>query len=251
MLILLPPSEGKFAPARGKPVHPETWPVPLGAAREEMLASLMRLSQGDPDTAARVLGLGVSQWDEIERNAFLLAAPAARADRVYTGVLYEALSFDTLSNSAKRRAANRVLIMSSLFGVVAPTEHIPAYRLSGGVTLPDLGSVAGFWRRHLDPVLRERLGSGLLVDLRSTTYAGFWKPADDIPRVTVRVLQERDGKRSVVSHFNKATKGRLVRALLEDGRDPRSPRGFAELLTDLGWRVERDGSAVDVIVTEV
>ena len=57
--------------------------------------------------------------------------------------------------------------------------------------------------------------------------------------VTVRVLHEVDGTRQVVSHFNKATKGRLVRALLEDGRDARTPAAFASLLADLGWNNEQ------------
>ncbi len=42
----------------------------------------------------------------------------------------------------------------------------------------------------------------------------------------------------MVSHFNKATKGRLTRALLEDGRTPRRPAALADLLRDLGWKVE-------------
>jgi uncharacterized protein len=65
-----------------------------------------------------------------------------------------------------------------------------------------------------------------------------------------------NGRRQVVSHFNKATKGRLVRAVLEDGRDPRTPTSFAALLTDLGWTVEAgaataSGTQLDVVVGEV
>ena len=47
----------------------------------------------------------------------------------------------------------------------------------------------------------------------------------------MRVLHESGGKRTVVSHFNKATKGRIVRALLEDGADPRTPKALAETVT--------------------
>jgi cytoplasmic iron level regulating protein YaaA (DUF328/UPF0246 family) len=102
------------------------------------------------------------------------------------------------------------------------------------------------------------LGRGLLVDLRSSTYAAFWRPPADLaPRVaTVRVLHESGGTRKVVSHFNKATKGRLVRALLEDGSAPRKPGDLADLLGDLGWKVEtgepgRAGTQLDVVVEEV
>ena len=60
----------------------------------------------------------------------------------------------------------------------------------------------------------------------------------------------------MVSHFNKATKGRLVRALLEDGAQPATPAAFADLLRDLGWKVEegdpgRAGTRLDVVVSEV
>ena len=65
-------------------------------------------------------------------------------------------------------------------------------------------------------------------------YAAFWRPAG-LPRVaTVRVLHEVAGRRQVVSHFNKATKGRILRALLENGANPRTPARLAEALRDLG-----------------
>jgi hypothetical protein len=59
-----------------------------------------------------------------------------------------------------------------------------------------------------------------------------------------------------VSHFNKATKGRIVRALLEDGANPRTPAALADTLTRLGWTVETGeptakGTQLDVVVTEV
>jgi cytoplasmic iron level regulating protein YaaA (DUF328/UPF0246 family) len=151
-----------------------------------------------------------------------------------------------------------VAIVSSLYGLVRPGERIAPYRLAGGVSLPGLGGVAAHWRRHLDPIVGDLAGRGLVVDLRSSTYAAFWRPAPDLaPRVvTVRVLHEVSGRRQVVSHFNKATKGRLVRSLLEDGRDARTPSAFTTLLTDLGWVVEpgpttKTGTQLDVVVREL
>jgi len=131
----------------------------------------------------------------------------------------------------------------------------PAYRLSGDAVLPSLGSVAGVWRDALGPEITGLVGDGLLVDLRSSMYAAFWRPSG-LPRVaTVRVLHEVNGKRQVVSHFNKATKGRIVRALLEDGANPRTPARLAEALRDLGWLVEetqaRGTVQLDVVVAEL
>jgi hypothetical protein len=139
--------------------------------------------------------------------------------------------------------------------MVAPTDRIPAYRLSGDAALPGLGTVAGVWREALGPEIAGLVGDGLLVDLRSGMYTAFWKPVG-LPRVaTVRVLHEVNGRRQVVSHFNKATKGRIVRALLEDGANPRTPARLAAALRDLGWTVEETPAKgtvqLDVVVSEL
>jgi cytoplasmic iron level regulating protein YaaA (DUF328/UPF0246 family) len=251
VLILLPPSEGKTAARRGKPLDLAALDFPdLTAPREQVLDALVELCAGDPDVAAKTLGIGTTQLDLVDLNARLRTAPTHRADQVYTGVLYDALGVGTLTPAAKRRATARLAITSSLFGLVRPSDRIPAYRLSGDTTLPGLGPVAATWREHLGPVVTDAVGGGLLVDLRSGTYQAFWRPAG-VRTATVRVLHEHEGKRKVVSHFNKATKGRIVRALLEAGADPRTPVRLAEALRDLGWQVEEDGGHLDVVVSEL
>ena len=259
MLILLPPSEGKTAPRRGKPLDLSALSSPdLTGTRTTLLRALTDLCRDDPDRAATVLGLGPGQRDLVERNAGLASAPTARADAIYTGVLYDALGLATLSAAARRRATARVAVTSSLFGIVRAGDRIPAYRLSGDATLPGSGSVAGAWRDVLGDAVREALGNGLLVDLRSGTYAAFWRPEPDLARrvATVRVLHESGGRRTVVSHFNKATKGRIVRARLEDGANPGTPKALAATLTRLGWTVEvgertSKGTQLDVVVADV
>lgn len=260
MLILLPPSEGKSAPRRGRPLDLDTLSSPgLTPVREQVIDALVTVAYR-PD-AAEILGLGGTQAGLVELNAALRNAPTARADAIYTGVLFDALGFATLSPAARRRATSRVAITSSVFGIVRPGDRIPAYRLSGDVTLPGLGPVAAQWRDHLGEAIGDAVGSGLLVDLRSSTYAAFWRPAAAGPggrnrTATMRVLHETDGVRKVVSHFNKATKGRIVRDLLEAGANPRTPTALAGALRDLGWVVEegeptKSGVQLDVVVSEV
>ncbi len=259
MLILLPPSEGKTSPRRGKPLDLTSLSFPsLHAPRAEVLDALVALcSVGTPEgaaAAAQVLGLGPTQADEVARNGTLGSAPTARADQVYSGVLYEALDLSSLDGPARRRASSRLAITSGLFGLLRPTDRIPAYRLSGQVTLPGLGPVARHWSRHLAPAVEEAAGTGLVVDLRSGGYLPFWRPPKTSRQVVgVRVLHEVDGRRTVVSHFNKATKGKVVRDLLSDGSTPRTAQRLSELLGDLGWKVE-DGERpgqLDVVVTEI
>jgi uncharacterized protein len=256
VLILLPPSEGKTAPRRGAPLDLSRLAFPqLEEARAELLDALVTLCSGEPEKAADVLGLGPTQLSEVHRNAGLATAPTARADHVYSGVLYEALDLPGLTGPAKRRATSRLAVTSGLFGLVRPGDRIPAYRLSGQVALPGVGPVARFWGARLAPAVEEAAGGGLVLDLRSSAYTPFWRPAkaqaDRV--VTVRVLHESDGRRKVVSHFNKATKGRIVRDLLVDGAAPRRPAQLLELLRDLGWHAESAGAptSVDVVVREL
>ncbi len=260
MLILLPPSEGKTAATRGKSLDLGALDFPeLQAPRAEILDALVELCRQRPHDAAGILGLGPSQRDLVQRNAALASAPTARAERIYTGVLYEALDLMSLDTAARRRAARQVVIMSGLFGMLRPQDRVPAYRLSGTVALPGVGRVASHWSRHLSPAVEDAAGDGLVLDLRSGAYTPFWRPdrarADRV--VTMRVLHEQAGKRTVVSHFNKATKGRIVRDLVTAGTSPRRISDLVGLLGDLGHRAElhpphsgRPGQ-LDIVVAEL
>jgi cytoplasmic iron level regulating protein YaaA (DUF328/UPF0246 family) len=107
-------------------------------------------------------------------------------------------------------------------------------------------------------VLPEVAGSGLVLDLRSSAYAAAWKPKGEVAGRTASVRVLHAPTRKVVSHFNKATKGRIVRSLLESGVAPKGPAELVEALRDLGYVVEVEvpkgaGRAwtLDVLVDEV
>ncbi|WP_329583951.1 peroxide stress protein YaaA [Kitasatospora sp. NBC_01250] len=258
--VLLPPSEGKAEAPDGPPLAPAGLSLPaLTGARERVLTALVELCRGDEDTAAEVLGLSKGLRGEIARNAALRTAGTLPAGELYTGVLYDALGLGKLDEAAYARAERSLLIFSGLWGAVRLGDRIPAYRCSGGVKLPPLGALGTYWRGELAEVLPGE-ADGLVLDLRSSAYAAAWKPAGEtIARTaTVRVLQERDGRRTVVSHFNKATKGRLVRDLLNSGAEPATPGALLEVLRELGYTVEvaaagtaRKPWQLDVVVTEI
>ncbi|MFG2820332.1 peroxide stress protein YaaA [Kitasatospora sp. NPDC048365] len=265
MLVLLPPSEGKAAPEAGAPLEPDALSLPgLAGAREAVLAALVELCAGDEERAAEVLGLSKGLRGEVAKNAALRTAGARPAGEVYTGVLFDNLGLAKLDEAAYARAERSLLVFSGLWGAVRIGDRIPSYRCSMGVKLPPVGALGPYWRKEMDAVLPEAAGDGLVLDLRSSAYAAAWKPAGAVVArtATVRVLQERevDGvlKRSVVSHFNKATKGRLVRDLLNAGVEPGSPGELVDALAGLGYRVEvsvrgtaRKAWQLDVIVTDV
>jgi hypothetical protein len=238
VLVLLPPSEGKTAPAAGPALDLARISLPaLTPARTRVLDALTRLARSDPDHARAVLGLSARQAGEIGRNAALHRAPTAPAAEVYTGVLFAALDAPTATEDVRQRLASWVLVWSGLWGVVRLDDPIPAYRLSGAVALPGPGRLSSYWRGPLAAVLDEVAASQVVLDLRSGTYASTWSgPAGRT--VVGRVLHEHDGRRTVASHFNKATKGRLVRALAAAGADPDTPEALVEAVRAAGFRAE-------------
>lgn len=232
-MILLPPSEGKTAPAVGDPVDLDELVFPsLNKTRERLLGVLSRLTF---PRALKYLDISPGLQEEAERNLTLRTAPAAPAREVYTGVLYEHLGLGTLPD-------DRVLIASALWGFVRPSDRIPAYRLSMGATLPRIPSLPVLWR---DPLRRAMDDSGLIVDLRSGAYAAAWKPKH---ATVVGVRAFTNGK--TVSHMVKATRGDVARILLS--HDPvETPEEVASLVRAAGLQVELTGSGrtwnVDVL----
>ncbi len=231
--MLLPPSEGKTAPRRGAPVEVASLSAPeLGPMREKVLDALVEASARAD--AVQVLGVGASLADEVARNVLLREAPTAPARQVYSGVLYAAAGLDRLTPTGRRRAAEHVRIASGLWGLVSPEDHIPAYRLSMGVDLPGVGPLASAWRPLVDEQLATLASDELVVDCRSSTYAASGRPPADARWVAVRVLREADGRRAVVSHNAKHTRGVLTRHLLtRRGKAPETAEQLARVAAEL------------------
>jgi cytoplasmic iron level regulating protein YaaA (DUF328/UPF0246 family) len=223
--ILLPPSEGKTAPSEGAPVDFDALAFPgLTKTRERLLSVLSKLTL---PRALKYLDISAGLADEAERNLTLRSAPAAPAHEVYTGVLYEHLGLGSLPSE-------NVLIASALWGFVRPSDRIPAYRLSMGSTLPRINSLPALWR---DPLRKAVPDEGLIIDMRSGSYAAAWKPKQ---ATVVGVRAFDDGK--IVSHMVKATRGDVARVVLSANALPETPHDVATLVRDAGLSVELNGS---------
>ena len=179
MLILLPPSEGKSSPERGRKLN---------------LKNLF----GSPDLTDIRTKLLESR-PEIDQT---LCRPAYE---IYTGVLYQSLNWESLSTAAKKRGSESILIISALMGAIRIDDIIPAYKLKITTSL---------WKKPLAHLL-ESLDSDLIIDCRSSTYSGVWIPPHH-KTVAVRVFQLKGGKKSVITHMSKKYRGELVRHLLQN-----------------------------------
>ena len=110
------------------------------------------------------------------------------------------------------------LVFSALFGPVRLTDLITPHRLSGSVKLPGQGSVASIWAKALKELLTQQLSGHVVVDLRSAEYGAMYRPLRGgecvMLNIGVAKVNPATGKRSVVSHWAKHTRGLLAGALL-------------------------------------
>lgn len=248
MIVLLPPSETKRQGGDGPALSLAALSSPsLNGTRDALVGELVDLAADRP-ACRKALGISASQDAEIDRNAALREAPTLPAIQRYTGVLYDALDVDSLRGAAAERARSRLAIGSALFGLLRADDLIPAYRLSAGSKLPGSASLLARWKPVLEPVLAELAERELVVDLRSGSYAALGR----VPgAVSVDVVAEHaDGRRSTVSHFNKAHKGRLARALATTRSEPADASAVAAVARRADLRIDRRADHLTVVVQE-
>ena len=182
-LILLPPSEGKWAPARGKPIDLDGLSFP----------GLTRLRDGLLDEELR-------------------EAPTTTAARLYTGVLYAALDIATLP----RGAARNIVIISAQFGALRPNDRVPSYRRELNAAYWRAGLAQALDEAATGRLIVDCRSATYVAAWRPSR-------ASRATRVQLAVVEEAAGVRRVVSHMAKKTRGEVARHLLVSGARPRTP----------------------------
>lgn len=250
MRILLPPSAGKTTKESTNHLQLEKlWQAEhLTQTRRQLINDVQNTAL--LADAAQIFKLGPKNAHEISQNLEIYDAPALAAWQLYDGVLYEAAKFAQIFSSGEpsqgsqgqvgnhrgdqrqgsqgqgnqpqggqRQLEELTLVFSALFGPVRLTDLITPHRLSGSVKLPGQGSVASIWSKALKELLTQQLSGHVVVDLRSSEYGVMYRPARGGECLTLNIgvakVNPATGKRSVVSHWAKHTRGLLAGALLE------------------------------------
>lgn len=223
MLILLPPSEGKAQRGRGRPVDLAHMSFPeLADARDHVLEALSTTS-ARPDALARLTApAGVAA--EVARNVHIRDLGTLPAERLYTGVLYDALDVVSMDTAAKRRARRWIVVTSALFGAVRLADRLPPYRLPICARLDEIPGLEAYWRPHLAEPLAAAAGRGVIVDCRSGSYLPVWRPEPDLAEQWVQIRVPG------ASHYAKHTRGLVARHLCVVGSSATHVPALAEEL---------------------
>jgi cytoplasmic iron level regulating protein YaaA (DUF328/UPF0246 family) len=237
-LILLPPSEGKATGGDGPAWTPGTMALDLDGRRDRVLASLETAMRGGEAARSKRRGVkGAALAAATEANRRIRGSPTMPAIERYTGVLYDALDARTLHIAGRRRLDGSVLIVSGVWGAVAPSDLIPDYKLKMGATLPRLGKLSTWWRDDLSAAIAERAVGRRIWNLLPNEHAAAWRAPDGLAQWSVRFLEPgKDGTLVAVGHWNKFLKGALVRHLLT--HPSTTPETLASWEHPSGYRYE-------------
>ena len=140
---------------------------------------------------------------------------------------------------AKTKFEAENFVVSALFGLISITDQIPVYRLSGDTVVPKIGSLTKFWSESVSALITDQ--DEFVIDLRSGNYVKLGPIGKDIADQVVvpRIMQKMTkGAPKVVSHSNKATKGRLVRALAQSAKSVTSIEQLADITAKVALDVE-------------
>lgn len=157
-------------------------------------------------------------------NRTLAGAPTLPAARRYTGVVWDHLDVVGLAASVRRRAGDRVAVVSGLHGLVMLQDPVPDYRLKMAARLAPLGLMSTWWRPAVTEAVATWARRRVVVDLLPKEHRAAWQPDRsafaDLVQVDLVELGASGGAR-VVGHEAKAAKGLLARHLLLASGDPR------------------------------
>ncbi|MBP5801784.1 peroxide stress protein YaaA [Microbacterium maritypicum] len=248
MKILLPPSETKHEGGDGSPLDLDSLVLPsLNERRSAVLEALIDLAS-DEEAARRVLKLSERQRGDIAHNRALRSSPTMPAIDRYAGVLFDALDARSLSSVSRRWLGEHVWIHSAPLGPVGALDALPAYRLAAGTSLPGLPALRRHWAEATSAAIAEADPS-FVLDLRSEAYVALGPVPGSVSSAYVRVVTAHG---RALNHFNKKSKGLLVRAIAEDRPRVSSLRGLRAWAQKRGI-VFRDGAepgTVELVVEE-
>jgi len=141
------------------------------------------------------------------------SATPGPAIEVYTGVLYAALGWATLSKAQQGSGQSSIVIISAKYGALRPLDPIVPYKekIVNKEMAPKVAAV-------LDEITTE-----LIIDCRSSTYQTVWlSPIDNT--IEIKVFTTVDGEKKVITHMSKKTRGEVTRHLLHSEHEIGSPQ---------------------------
>ena len=142
------------------------------------------------------------------------------AIQVYTGVLYAALGWNTLTAAQKKLAQSSLVIISAKYGALRPLDPIEPYK----------EKINNELMRPIVAATLHSVSTELIIDCRSSTYQTVW-PSPIEKTVEIKVFTKVDGEKKVITHMSKKTRGEVTRHILLSGKVVKTPAQLHEIVS--------------------
>lgn len=195
-VILIPPSESKQPGGDNPPLKKVSKEV------QPLIAHFNKIGQAD---WAKLLGVkGKALEQGVRANKTVLISKTFPAIERYTGVVYSAIDYASLSPKGKEFFNRHVRIISALFGLVSPDQLIPDYKWP---------MEKGGFDKHWRPIITRKLKESYVIDLLPQAHK---KAVQYEHGLSIDFCLMKDGRNKPAGHSGKHIKGRFVRFLCEN-----------------------------------
>ena len=168
------------------------------------------------------------------------SATPGPAIEVYTGVLYAALGWSTLTKAQQKLGQTSIAIISAKYGVVRPLDLIEPYKEK-----IKNKKMAAQVAHALDGIESE-----LIIDCRSSTYQTVWQSPVAIT-VEIKVFTKVAGVKKVITHMSKKTRGEVTHHILMSKKVPSNPHELESIVSHKFECVLLEGNKKNPWVLEV
>lgn len=193
-------------------------------------------------------------FERLRRNEGLLDRPTMLAIERYDNRMFRSIEPESLDPDARGRLDEQLLIFSGMWGLVRPTDQIPDYHLAMTSRMPQVSTLATFWRPSLSAAINRVAANSVVWDLTPASNALAWTPGKHptfAKRIFVRFRTE-SGRDVSAKDSSNPIRGTLVRFLVEH-----QPAGIDDLeafTASTGWGIDRtrlfnDGLRVSLVLS--
>lgn len=216
-------------------------------AKTQSLGDLKRLMHLSDNLAQ----LNVDRFDRFDLDGD--ANGMKPAGLAFDGDVYWGLDAKTLSNDDLDYAQDHLRILSGLYGLLRPMDEIQPYRLEMGTRLKNErgANLYEFWGEQIGDMIRKDMtehADQTVLNLASNEYFKAVNAKTlGRPVITVKLLEEKDGKARPIQYYTKFGRGLFARWVIENRID----RASDLLRFDAGgYRLSEDRSTDSELVFE-
>ena len=138
----------------------------------------------------------------------------------FNGDVYDGLDINSLDNEKHQLVNNVIRILSGLYGILKPFDHIKPYRLEMGTKFSMNGNknLYDFWKSKVTNQLKSELAEDeLIVNLASNEYFSVINSKEVSNKIISPQFKDfRNGTLKIISFYAKKARGLMSRFIIDN-----------------------------------